>query len=55
VTQAKPTLFIVDNAIDVTGALISAAQQAELSKDLVDTILVLPTSHITPSQLSQFQ
>lgn len=45
----KPTLFIVDGSIAVTGALVSAARQAELLKDEVETILVLPRGHQVPT------
>lgn len=45
----KPTLFIVDGSIAVTGALVSAARQAELLKDEVETILVLPRGHQVPA------
>lgn len=48
-TQAKLSLFIVDGSVDVTGALVSAARQAALLKDIVDTILVLPRGHQVPS------
>lgn len=44
-TDPKPTLFIVDGSIDVTGALVSASRQAELLKDEIDTILVLSSFH----------
>lgn len=46
-----PVLFIVDGAIDATGALISAARQAELLQDSVDTYLVLPSGHAVPSTM----
>ena len=45
----KPTLFIVDGSIAVTGALVSAARQAELLKDEVETILVLPRGPQVPT------
>ena len=45
----KPTLFIVDGSIAVTGALVSAARQAELLKDEVETVLVLPRGHQVPA------
>ena len=45
----KPTLFIVDGSIAVTGALVAAARQAELLKDEVETILVLPRGHQVPA------
>ena len=48
-TGPKPTLFIVDGSIAVTGALVSAARQAELLSDEVDTILVLPRGHQVPT------
>ena len=48
-TGPKPTLFIVDGSIAVTGALVSAARQAELLRDEVDTILVLPRGHRVPT------
>ena len=46
----KPTLFIVDGSIDVTGALISAARQAELLKEQFDTVLVLSSFHRVPAE-----
>ena len=46
---AKPVLFIVDGSIAVTGALVAAARQAELLKDEVETILVLPRGHQVPA------
>lgn len=44
-TGTKPVLFIVDGGIDTTGALISAARQAELTNDVIDTIIVVPVEH----------
>lgn len=44
----RPTLFIVDGSIGVTGALVAAGSQAELLADEVDTILVLPRGHQVP-------
>ena len=46
----KPVLFIVDGSVDVTGALISAARQAELLKEQFDTILVLSSFHRVPPE-----
>ncbi len=46
---ARPSLFIVDGSVDVTGALVSAAGQAELLKDELDTILVLSSFHKVPA------
>ena len=51
-TGRKPTLFIVDGSIDVTGALVSASRQAMLLKDRVDTILVLSSFHRVPVERS---
>ena len=45
----KPTLFIIDGSIAVTGALVAAARQAELLRDEVETILVLPRGHRVPA------
>jgi len=50
VNDSKPTLFIVDGSIDVTGALVSAARQAALLEDIVDTILVLSSFHRVPAE-----
>lgn len=50
VTDTKPVLFIVDGAIDATGALISATRQAGLTNDVIDTILVLPIDHRSTGQ-----
>lgn len=47
---AKPSLFIVDGSIDVTGALVSASRQAALLRDVVDTILVLSSFHRVPAE-----
>ena len=47
---AKPKLFIVDGSVDVTGALVSAARQAMLLQDNVDTILVLSRAHNVPAE-----
>lgn len=46
----RPVLFIVDGSIDVTGALVSAARQAELLRDEVDTIMVLSSFHRVPAE-----
>lgn len=48
-TGLKPNLFVVDGSIAVTGALVAAAQQAQVLKDKVDTILVLPRGHRVPA------
>ena len=54
-SKPKPSLFIVDGSVDVTGALVSAARQAELLKDELDTILVLSSFHKVPaSRLTAF-
>ena len=47
--KPRPSLFIVDGSVDVTGALVSAARQAELLKDELDTILVLSSFHKVPA------
>lgn len=49
-TKPKPTLFIVDGSIDVTGALVSASRQAALLEDEIDTILVLSSFHHVPAE-----
>ena len=49
-SQRKPSLFIVDGSIDVTGALVSASRQAMLLKDELDTILVLSSFHRVPAE-----
>ena len=49
-TDPRPILFIVDAAIDVTGALIAAASQARLLDDAVRTVLVLPVGHRVPAE-----
>ena len=48
-SQARPCLFIVDGSIAVTGAVVAAARQAELLKDEVETVLVLPRGHQVPA------
>ena len=48
-TDPKPILFIVDGSIAVTGALVSAARQADLLSGEVETILVLPRGHRVPT------
>lgn len=45
----KPSLFIVDGSIDVTGALVSASRQADLMRDDVETTLVLSSFHKVPA------
>lgn len=47
--ESRPSLFIVDGSVDVTGALVSAARQAELLKTELDTILVLSSFHKVPA------
>lgn len=48
-------LVIVDGAVDVTGALVSAARQAAMLADDLSTVLVLPANHQVPaSQLTAF-
>ncbi len=49
-TDRKPTIFIVDGSVDVTGALVSASRQALLLKQEVDTILVLSSFHRVPAE-----
>lgn len=49
-SESRPSLFIVDGSVDVTGALVSAARQAELLKDELDTILVLSSFHRVPPE-----
>lgn len=49
-TGPKPTLFIVDGSIDVTGALVSASRQAALLQNEIDTILVLSSFHRVPAE-----
>lgn len=49
--NAKPVLFVVDGAIDITGAVISAARQAEITRVDVITILALPISNEFRSQV----
>lgn len=49
-SNPKPSLFVIDGSIDVTGALVSAARQAELLRDTVDTILVLSSFHRVPAE-----
>lgn len=44
----KRTLFVVDGSTAVTGALVSAARQAELLSSEVDMVLVLPRGHRVP-------
>lgn len=43
-------LLIVDGSVAVTGALISAARQARLLADEVETIVALPKGHRVPSE-----
>jgi glycosyltransferase involved in cell wall biosynthesis len=50
VNNPKPSLFIVDGSIDVTGALVSASRQAKLLKNRVDTVLVLSSFHRVPAE-----
>ena len=47
-TGPRPSLFIVDGSIAVTGALVSVERQARLLRDEIDTILVLPRGHNVP-------
>jgi glycosyltransferase involved in cell wall biosynthesis len=49
-TSPKPTLIIVDGSVAVTGALVSAARQAELLADQIDTVLALPRGHQVPAE-----
>ena len=49
-SQPKPTLFIIDGSVDVTGSLVSASRQALLLKDEVDAILVLSSFHRAPPE-----
>ncbi|MEO6580153.1 MAG: glycosyltransferase family 4 protein [Sphingomicrobium sp.] len=49
-TSPKPVLVIVDASVAVTGALVSAARQAELLRDEVATALVLPRGHRVPKE-----
>jgi glycosyltransferase involved in cell wall biosynthesis len=53
VTSSRPVLFIVEGATHVTGALVSASQQALLMADEVDTVLVLPDRHRIPADRTQ--
>ncbi len=48
-SHQKPVLFIIDGSVDVTGALVSAARQAALIRDKVDTVLVLSRFHRVPA------
>lgn len=49
-------MVIVDGSVAVTGALVSAARQANLLRDHVDTVLVLPRGHRVPScRLTEFK
>jgi len=50
VSKSRPSLFIVDGSVDITGALVSAARQAVLLKDELDTILVLSSLHRIPPE-----
>ena len=45
----RPIVVIVDGSVAVTGAVVSAARQAELLRDLVTTVLVLPRGHQVPA------
>ena len=47
--RKKPTLVIVDGSIAVTGALVAAGRQAELLRDEIDTLLILPRGHEVPA------
>lgn len=49
-SEQRPSLFIVDGSVDVTGALVSAARQAELLRDQLDTVLVLSSFHQVPPE-----
>ena len=49
-TARLPVLFIVDGSVAVTGALVSAARQANLMASEVQTILVLPRGHQVPPE-----
>lgn len=54
-SEPKPSLFIVDGSVDVTGAVVSAARQAKLMRDELDTILVLSSFHrVPPERLTAF-
>lgn len=54
-TDPRAVLVIVDGSVAVTGALVSAARQAELLKDQLSIVLVLPANHkIPPSRLAAF-
>lgn len=51
----RPSLFILDASVDVTGAFVAAQRQATLLKDIADCILVIPTdSRIEAAQLAPF-
>ncbi len=51
----KPSLFIVDGSIDVTGALVSARREAELLGDSAEFVLVVPKECAVPdSALAAF-
>ena len=47
--ETRPKLLIIDGSVGVTGALVSAARQARLLADEVDTILALPEGHRVPA------
>lgn len=52
----RPTLFILDPSIDVTGAFVAARRQASLLKDTADCILVISRdSRIEPAQFAEFK
>ena len=48
--RGRPTLVIVDGSVAVTGALVAAAQQAQLLGGEADTVLVLPRGHRVEAQ-----
>ena len=51
----KPKVCIVYSSADFTGAFVAIRRQAEIMRDEVDTLLVLPTRHnIPPDQLEPF-
>lgn len=54
-TAARPSIWILDGSVAVTGAFVSARDMARALRDEADVVLVLPdTSRITGDELTDF-
>lgn len=54
-THSRPTIFVLDGSVAVTGAFISAREMARALRDIAEVILLLPdTARIAPAQLTDF-